>query len=112
MDPTATSGDVYNKIYLIFDVMTTSVLMTSDLPGGTVDLGYGGYPASPTRIIRPSGSLSETLAVRGLEEQSNFPDFLRIIVSCILLCYSRFYVLFFEEFLIHNSRGIVILKNN
>ncbi len=83
MDPTATSGDVYNKIYLIFDVMTTSVLMTSNLPGGTVDLGYSGYPASPTRIICPSGSLSETLAVRGLEEQSNFPDFLRIIVSCI-----------------------------
>ena len=37
------------------------------------EAGYGGYPASPTRIIRPSGSLSETLAARGLEEHVKFP---------------------------------------
>ena len=43
---------------------------------------------------------------------ANYPDFSIIIISCYVLCYSCFYVLFFEEILIRDSRGFMNLMNN
>jgi hypothetical protein len=56
-----------------------------------------------------------TLAARGLEEPcASFPDFCDNHQFHIIYCvYSRLCkVLFFEEFLIHESHGFMILKNN
>jgi len=57
----------------------------------------------------PPGSVrfGKTLAARGLEEPcASFPDFCD---NRILLCFLSFmYVLYFEEFLLHDSRGFMI----
>jgi hypothetical protein len=40
------------------------------------------------------------------------PDFFENNQFHVIYCVSLAYVLFFEEFLIHVSRGFMILKNN
>ena len=56
----------------------------------------------------------ETLAARGLEEHVRVSLIFAIIVSFMLFSYFVYscYRLYFEKFLIHNSRGFTILKNN
>ena len=55
----------------------------------------------------------KTLAVRGLEEHMRVSLIFAIIVSFMLFTvFSLANVLYFEEFLIHDSRGFMILKNN
>ncbi len=55
----------------------------------------------------------ETLAVRGLEEHVRLSLIFAIIVSFVLFTvFTLIYVLYFNEFLIQNSRGFMILKNN
>jgi len=59
--------------------------------------------------------INNTLAARGLEEPcASFPDFcdncqFHVIYSTV---FPLVYVLYFKEFLIHDSRGFMILKNN
>jgi hypothetical protein len=59
-------------------------------------------------------SLPGTLAARGLEEHDVRVSLsFAIIVSFMLFTVLTLAnVLYFEEFLIHNSRGFMILKNN
>ena len=56
---------------------------------------------------------SNTLAVHGLEEHIMQVSlvFVIIVSLCYLLCLLLL-MYYFEEFLIHDSRGFVILKNN
>ena len=55
----------------------------------------------------------ETLAVRGLEKHVQVSLIFAIIVSFVLFTvFTLVYVLYFDEFLIHNSRGFMILKYN
>ena len=54
-----------------------------------------------------------TLAARGLEEHMRVSLIFAIIVSFLLFTvFTLANVLYFEEFLIHDSRGFMILKNN
>jgi hypothetical protein len=54
-----------------------------------------------------------TLAGRGLEEHMRVSLIFAIIVSFLLLTvFTLANVLYFEEFLIHDSREFMILKNN
>ncbi len=53
----------------------------------------------------------ETLAVRGLEEHVRLSLIFAIIVSFVLFTvFTLIYVLYFNEFLIQNSRGFMILN--
>jgi hypothetical protein len=55
----------------------------------------------------------DTLAARGLEEHVRVSLIFAIIVSFMLFTmFNLANVLYFEEFMIHNSRGFMILKNN
>ena len=55
----------------------------------------------------------ETLAVRGLEKHVQVSLIFAIIVSFVLFTvFTLVYALYFNEFLIQNSRGFMILKNN
>ena len=58
--------------------------------------------------------LSLTLAARGLEEHVQVSLIFSTIVSFKLFntVFTLIYVVYFEEFLIHDSRGFMILKNN
>jgi len=50
---------------------------------------------------------------RGLEEHVRVSLIFVIIISFMLFTvFTLIYVLYFEEFLIHDSRGFMILKNN
>ena len=52
------------------------------------------------------------LAVRGLEEHVRVSLIIAIIISFMLFTvFTLVYVLYFEEILIHNSHGFMILKN-
>jgi hypothetical protein len=54
-----------------------------------------------------------TLAARGLEEHARVSLIFAIIISFMLFTvFTLANVLYFEEFLIHDSRGFMILKNN
>ena len=54
-----------------------------------------------------------TLAVHVLEEHVRASLIFAIIISFMLFTvFTLVYVLYFEEFLIHDSRGFMILKNN
>jgi len=54
-----------------------------------------------------------TLATRGLEEPcASFPDFAIIISFMLFTVFPLIYVLYFKEFLIHDSCGFMIMKNN
>ena len=54
-----------------------------------------------------------TLAARGLEEHVRVSLIFAIIFSFMLFTmFTLVYVLYFEEFLIHDSHGFMILKNN
>ena len=54
-----------------------------------------------------------TLAARGLEEPcASFPDFCDNCQFHVIYCVSSRVCTYFEEFLIHDSRGFMILKNN
>jgi hypothetical protein len=54
-----------------------------------------------------------TLAARGLEEHMRVFLIFAITVSFMLFAvFTLANVLYFEEFLIHDSRGFLILKNN
>jgi hypothetical protein len=54
-----------------------------------------------------------TLAARGLEEHMRVSLIFAIIVSFLLFTvFTLANVLYFEEFLIHDSREFMILKNN
>jgi hypothetical protein len=56
---------------------------------------------------------SRTLAVRGLEEPCAVSLIFAIIVSFMLFTvFPLVHVLYFKEFLIHDSRLFMILKNN
>ena len=46
-----------------------------------------------------------TLASRGLEEH------VQVSLICVIIVSTLIHVLYFEEFLIHDSRGFMILKN-
>jgi len=53
------------------------------------------------------------LAARGLEEHVRVSLIFAVIVSFMLFTvFTLANVLYFEEFLIHDSRGFMILKNN
>jgi len=55
----------------------------------------------------------QSLAARGLEEHVRVSLIFAIIVSFMLFTvFTLIYVLYFKEFLIHDSRGFMILKNN
>ena len=55
----------------------------------------------------------DILAARGLEEHMQVSLIFAIIVSFMLFTvFTLANVLYFEEFLIHDSRGFMILKNN
>ncbi len=55
----------------------------------------------------------DTLAARGLEEHVRVSLILAIIVSFMLFTvFTLANVLYFEEFMIHDSHGFMILKNN
>jgi hypothetical protein len=55
----------------------------------------------------------KTLAACGLEEHMRVSLNFAIIVSFMLFTvFTLANVLYFEEFLTHNSRGFMILKNN
>ncbi len=55
----------------------------------------------------------DTLAARGLEEHVRVSLILAIIVSFMLFTvFTLANVLYFEEFMIHDSCGFMILKNN
>ena len=55
----------------------------------------------------------KTLAACGLEEHMRVSLNFAIIVSFMLFTvFTLANVLYFEEFLIHDSRGFMILKNN
>ena len=57
--------------------------------------------------------ISQTLAARGLEEHVQVSLIYAIIVSFMLFTvFTLANVLYFEEFMIHDSRGFMILKNN
>jgi hypothetical protein len=57
--------------------------------------------------------ISQTLAARGLEEHVQVSLIYAIIVSFMLFTvFTLANVLYFEEFMIHDSRGFTILKNN
>ena len=57
--------------------------------------------------------IQRTLAARGLEEHVRISLIFAIIVSfMIFTVFTLVCVLYFEEFLIHDSRGFMILKNN
>ena len=45
-------------------------------------------------------------------ECANYPDFFENHQFHVIYCVTLAYVLYFEEFLIHDSRGLMILKNN
>jgi len=54
-----------------------------------------------------------TLAARGLEEHLRVSLIFAIIISFVLFTlFTLVYVLYFEECLIHDSHGFMILKNN
>ena len=54
-----------------------------------------------------------TLAARGLEEHLQVSQIFAIIVSFMLFTvFTLANVLYFEEFMIHDSHGFMILKNN
>ncbi len=54
-----------------------------------------------------------TLAGRGLEEHVRVSLIFAIIISFMLFTvFTLVYELYFEEFLIHDSRGFMILKNS
>jgi hypothetical protein len=54
-----------------------------------------------------------TLAARGLEEHVQVSLIFALIVSFMLFTvFTLASVLFFEEFMVHDSRGFMILKNN
>ena len=59
---------------------------------------------------------SITLAARGWAGGTsccaNYPDFFENNQFRVIYCVTLAYVLFSEEFLIHDSRGFVLLKNN
>ena len=59
---------------------------------------------------RPAPRPEITLAARGLEEPSLI--FVIIVSFMLFTVFPLVYVLYFEEFLIHDSRGFMILKNN
>jgi len=64
--------------------------------------------------LKPGGcdvNIAKTLAALGLEEHQITLIFLRII-SFMLFTVLLSLMYFFEEFLIHDSRGFMILKNN
>jgi hypothetical protein len=55
----------------------------------------------------------QTLAARGQEEHMRVSLIFVIILSFMLFTvFTLANVLYFEEFLIHDSRGFMILKNN
>jgi hypothetical protein len=57
--------------------------------------------------------MMETLAARGLEEHVRVSLIFAIIVSFMLFTvFTLVYVLYFEEFLIHDSSGFMISKNS
>ena len=43
---------------------------------------------------------------------ANYPDFSIIIIFMLFIVFTLVYILYFEELLIHDSRGFMILKNN
>ena len=68
---------------------------------------------SITHLGRASTSVQKTLAAGGLEEHIMRVSLIfAIIVSFMLFTvFTLANVLYFEEFLIHDSRGFMILKN-
>ena len=57
--------------------------------------------------------MANTLAARGLEEHVRVSLIFAIIISFMLFTvFTLVFVLYFEECLIHNSHGFMILKNN
>jgi len=57
--------------------------------------------------------LTYTLAARGLEEHVQVTLIFAIIISFMsFTVFTLINVPYFEEFLIHDSRGFMILKNN
>jgi hypothetical protein len=48
----------------------------------------------------------------GWRNSASFPDFCNNRQFYDIYCVYSAYVLYFEEFLIHDSRGFMILKNN
>jgi hypothetical protein len=57
-------------------------------------------PAINTRCARAGGTCA------------NYPDFLENHQFHVIYCVTLANVLYFEEFLIHDSHGFMILKNN
>jgi len=58
-------------------------------------------------------TVQKTLAARGLEEHVRVSLIFVIIISFVLFTeFTLVYVLYFEEYLIHDSRGFMISKNN
>jgi hypothetical protein len=57
--------------------------------------------------------ISQTLAAGGLEEHVQVSLIYAIIISFMLFTvFTLANLLYFEEFMIHDSRGFMILKNN
>ena len=62
---------------------------------------------------QPDTAIYFTLAARGLKEHMQVSLIFLIIVSFMLyIVFTLANVLYFKEFLIHNSCGFMILKNN
>ena len=68
-------------------------------------------PVRTDRRINPGWA--GTLTARGLEEHVGVSLIFAIIISFMLFTvFTLANVLYFEEFMIHDSRGFMILKNN
>jgi hypothetical protein len=64
-------------------------------------------------VIHPLNWIFNTLAARGLEEHVRVSLIFAIIVSFMLFTvFTLANVLYFKEFMIHDSLGFMILKNN